>query len=67
MTEFQKMINSMTENERVVFVEVKNATFDNPKPRKDITRVTGIEKKDCRTDCCEIKKQIWHPCLWAKT
>lgn len=45
MTEFQKMINNMTDNERIVFAEIKNATFDNPKPRKDITRVTGIEKR----------------------
>lgn len=33
MTEFQKMINNMTENERVVFAEVKHATFDSLKPR----------------------------------
>lgn len=28
MTEFQKMINNMTENERVVFAEIKYATLE---------------------------------------
>ncbi|HFI0586256.1 TPA: hypothetical protein ACGO00_000379 [Streptococcus suis] len=45
MTELQKLISNMTENERSVFAEVKNATFDNLKPRKDITKATGLGKR----------------------
>ncbi|MGQ7407759.1 hypothetical protein ACTGWG_01030 [Streptococcus suis] len=66
MTEFQKMINNMTENERVVFAEVKYATFDNPKPRKDITRVTGIEKRTVEQIVVKLRNKFKVPVYGLK-
>lgn len=61
MTEFQKMINNMTENERVVFAEVKHATFDSLKPRKDITRVTGIKKRTVEQMIVRLRNKFGIP------
>lgn len=66
MTEFQKMINNMTENERVVFAEVKYVTFDNPKPRKDITRVTGIEKRTVEQIVVKLRNKFKIPVYGLK-
>lgn len=61
MTEFQKMINTMAENERIVFAELKHATFDNLKPRKDITRVTGIKKRTVEQIIVRLRNKFGIP------
>lgn len=61
MTEFQKMINNMTDNERIVFAEVRHATFDSLKPRKDITRVTGIKKRTVEQIIVRLRNKFGIP------
>ena len=66
MTELQKMINNMTNNERIVFVMIKNATFDSPKPRKYITRVTGIEKRTVEQIIVRLRNKFSIPVYGLK-
>lgn len=61
MTELQKLIDDMTENERVIFAEVKHATFDSLKPRKDITRVTGIKKRTVEQIIVRLRNKFGIP------
>ncbi|AGF87466.1 hypothetical protein phi5218_0055 [Streptococcus phage phi5218] len=66
MTELQKMIDRMTDNERIVFAEVRHATFDNPKPRKDITRVTGVEKRTVEQIVVKLRNKFKIPVYGLK-
>lgn len=56
----------MTENEAKVYMSIKNATYEKPKSRKDVTKETGLKKRIIEKAIVNLRNKYGVPVFGLK-